>query len=387
MEKMTPLILLGGFLLILLLPDFYIRSTVLKDAAIVWRVLWWLPSMAVIALLILMVSKSPSQALLSLFTGFVLCLLLPKLLFTIVSLLSKAIGLAWPMASKVSNGIGLCLSLILALIALDGWQIGWKKLSIRRVELTFNDLPEAFDDYRIIQLSDLHVGTYGNNTAFLEKLVQRANEENADLIVFTGDLINTSPSEVAPFEPILSNLRAKDGIISVLGNHDYCIYGMSRQRPANFHEAVQPVKDAERRMGWELLLNGHRIIKRGEDQIAIVGVENTGKPPFPEIGDLKGAMTGIPDSTFKVLLSHDPSHWRMEVLPTTSIPLTLSGHTHAMQFKLFGWSPSKWLYPEWGGLYTEGKQQLFVSEGIGGTIPFRFGTKPEMIVFTLKRGS
>ena len=172
--------------------------------------------------------------------------------------------------------------------------------------------------------------------------------------------------------------------MAVLGNHDYCLYGFD-ERPAEPLDGAMQVVEAERRMGWQVLLNEHRIITRDSAQIAVVGVENTGKPPFPEIGDLRGAMKGLPDSTFKILLSHDPSHWRMEVLPQTDIPLMLAGHTHAAQLKVGSWSPSQWLYSEWSGLYEENKQHLYVSEDTGGTIRFRLGATPEIVVFTLHR--
>ena len=387
MERMTPILILFGFLFILLLPDIYIWFVHLRNAAVVWRVLWWLPTLAVLVTLFLFVHQGASPSLLSVFTGLVLCMVLPKLLFAVFSLFGQLIGMAWPLASRVGKGLGLFTSVVLALAMIYGWQFGWKNLSVKQVELSFDNLPAEFDGYKIVQLSDLHIGTYRNNPAFLEKLVQRVNNEKADLIVFTGDLINTSSEEIAPFEQLLSSMQAKDGVLSVLGNHDYCIYAMSRQRPANFREATKPVIEAERRMGWDLLLNDHRMVSRGAAQIALVGVENTGKPPFPEIGDLKGAIAGIPEGTFIILLSHDPSHWRMEVLPETDIPLTLSGHTHAAQVKFGKWSPSKWLYSEWGGLYNECNQRLYVSEGIGGSIPFRLGTKPEIVVFTLRTKS
>lgn len=375
------------FLIILsifLLPDLYISLALMRDATWWTHVLLWLP--AIVALCILVSARNGINATKTqVFTGLVLCLTLPQIILTVFSLLGKLAGLAWPQATSIGNGIGIALGGIIALLALYGLFFGWKSLTVNRIELQFADLPEAFDGYKIVQLSDLHIGTYGGKTTFVEKVVQCANEENADLIAFTGDLINTTPMEIAPFESTLSQLNAKDGVVSVLGNHDYCIYAMSRQQPLSIRKAVAPVIEAERRMGWDLLLNEHRILHRGTDSIALVGVENTGKPPFPEIGDLKGAMTNIPEGVFTILLSHDPSHWRMEVIPKTDIPLTLSGHTHAMQFKVGRWSPSKWLYPEWGGLYEEGLQRLFVSEGIGGTIPFRLGTKPEIVVITLRK--
>ena len=370
-------------LLFFLLPDLYISLALMRGAAWWTHVLLWLP--AVVALCVLVSSRNGISATKTqLFTGLVLCLTLPQIVLTVFSLLGKLAGLAWPQAASIGNGIGIAAGVVIALLALYGLFFGWKALTVKEVELSFAELPEAFDGYKIVQLSDLHIGTYGGKTAFVEKVVRRADEENADLIAFTGDLINTSPNEIAAFETTLSQLSAKDGVVSVLGNHDYCIYAMSRQQPLSIRKAVTPVIEAERRMGWDLLLNEHRVIYRGADSIALVGVENTGKPPFPEIGDLKGAMANIPVGVFTILLSHDPSHWRLEVIPKTDIPLTLSGHTHAMQFKVGRWSPSKWLYPEWGGLYEEGLQRLFVSEGIGGTIPFRLGTKPEIVVITLR---
>ena len=371
-------------LLVFLLHDLYISLALMRGAAWWAHVLLWLP--AIVALCVLLSARHGLSApKTQLFTELVLCVTLPQIVLTVFSLLGKLIDIACPQACSIGNGIGIAAGAVIALLALYGLFFGWKTLTVRKVDLSFANLPEAFDGYKIVQLSDLHVGTYGDKTAFVEKVVRRANEENADLIAFTGDLINTSPTEIAPFEQVLSQLKAKDGVMSVLGNHDYCIYAMSRQQPLSLRKAVEPVIEAERRMGWDLLLNEHRIIHRDNDSIALVGVENTGKPPFPEIGDLKGALAGIPDDTFTILLSHDPSHWRMEVVPQTSIPLTLSGHTHAMQFKVGRWSPSKWLYPEWSGLYEEGPQRLFVSEGIGGTIPFRLGTKPEIVVVTLRR--
>ncbi|MBO7628911.1 MAG: metallophosphoesterase [Bacteroidales bacterium] len=320
------------------------------------------------------------------FIFLLLCIALPQLVFVLFSVLGKLIGLAWHPALTVGNGIGNLVGATISLAALYGMTFGWKQLTVKQVDLTFDNLPSEFEGYRIAQLSDLHVGSYGSRTAFLEKVVRTVNEAQPDLIFFTGDLINTSPDEITPFEHFLSAMRAKDGVMSVLGNHDYSLYGM-KERPADPREGAVKVVEAERRIGWDLLLNEHRILTRNGAQIAVIGVENTGKPPFPEIGDLHGSLAGLSDSTFKILLSHDPSHWRMEVLPTTDIPLMLAGHTHAAQVKIGSWSPVQWMYKEWSGLYQEGSQQLYISEGVGGTIPFRLGTKPEIIVFTLHRNT
>ena len=369
--------------LFFLLPDLYISLALMKGAAWWAHLLLWLPAVVALCLLASARSNSFGTSKLMVVTGVMLCIALPQAILTICSLLGKLTGLAWPQATTIGNGIGMTLGILIALTALYGLLFGWRTMTIHKVELCFNNLPKAFDGYKIVQLSDLHIGTHGSKTTFLEKVVRRTNDESPDLIVFTGDLVNLSAEETAPFEAVLSQLKAKEGVLSVLGNHDYCFYGM-KERPADLRQESRKVVEAERRMGWDVLLNEHRLIRRGEAQIAIAGVENTGKPPFPEIGDLKQAIANLPQDIFTVLLSHDPSHWRMEVLPHTDIPLTLSGHTHAAQMKLGRWSPAGWLYPEWGGLYTFSHQRLFVSEGLGGSIPFRLETKPEIVVITLK---
>ena len=371
--------------LLFILPDLYISLALMRGAAWWAHLLLWLPSIVAFVILLSVRFNGLGAVKMQLFIGLLLCIALPQLLFSVFSILGKLIGMAWHPAANIGNVTGLCLASVLALTMLYGVIFGWKQLTVKQVELSFPTLPAEFDGYKIVHLSDLHIGTHGQQTAFLEKLVQRVNEQQADLIVFTGDLVNTSADELKPFETILSQLQAPDGVISVLGNHDYCLYGM-KERPADPRDGAKQLVQNEKQMGWNLLLNEHRLIQRDGEQIAIVGVENTGKPPFPEIGDLKAAMAGVPDSVFTILLSHDPSHWRMEVLPNTHIPLTLSGHTHAAQVKIGRWSPVQWLYTEWSGLYTEGEQHLFVSEGVGGTIPFRLGAQPEIVVFTLRKG-
>ena len=371
--------------LLFILPDLYISLALMRSAAWWAHLLLWLPSIVAFVILLSVRFSSLGAVKMQIFIGLLLCIALPQLLFSVFSILGKLIGLAWHPAANIGNVTGLCLASALALTMLYGVIFGWKQLTVKQVELSFPTLPAEFDGYKIVHLSDLHIGTHGQQTAFLEKLVQCVNEQQADLIVFTGDLVNTSADELKPFKTILSQLQASDGVISVLGNHDYCLYGM-KERPADPRDGAKQLVQNEKQMGWNLLLNEHRIIQHNGAQIAIIGVENTGKPPFPEIGDLKGAMAGVPDSVFTILLSHDPSHWHMEVLPCTHIPLTLSGHTHAAQIKIGRWSPVQWLYTEWSGLYTEGEQHLFVSEGVGGTIPFRLGAQPEIVVFTLRKG-
>ena len=378
------MIILIIFAAIFILPDVYISLVLMRNAAWWAHGLVWLPAIVAFGVLLSIRYGGLSSIKIDILAVLMLCMALPQIVFLVLSLLGKLTSLAWSPALTVSNYAGIAVGAVVSVSMLYGLLYGWKQLTVKNVDLEFDNLPAEFDGYRVLQLSDLHVGSYGSNAAFLEKVVQRVNDERPDLVVMTGDLINNKPTEIAPFEQTLSRLRAKDGVMAVLGNHDYCLYGLDKHH-ANPREGTRQVVQAERRMGWQVLLNEHRLIRRGDAKIAIVGVENTGKPPFPKIGDLSGAMAEVPDTMFKILLSHDPSHWRMEVLPKTDIPLMLAGHTHAGQLKICSWSPSKWIYDEWSGLYQQGKQYLYVSEGTGGTIRFRLGTTPELIILTLHK--
>ncbi|MBP5206166.1 MAG: metallophosphoesterase [Bacteroidales bacterium] len=379
-------------LFLFLVPDLYISLAFLRHAPLVWRILLFLPTLIGLFSLAGMFYKGFSSVFGTLFLVALLCFALPKLLFMVISMVSKLLGVWSATAASVTNTLGMATGIVVSLFALYGLTFGWKTLKTKQVDLYFDNLPEAYDGYRIAHLSDLHVGTYGTKTAFMEKVVQRVNDEHPDLVVFTGDLVNVDPSELPPFVAPLSQLAAPDGVFSVLGNHDYCLYG-DPTRWSHKREGALKVAEIERSMGWTVLMNGHRLLSRGGDTIAIAGVENTGKPPFPKIGDLKGTVSGITDydtvkcheDKFTILLTHDPSHWKLEVVPETHIPLTLCGHTHAAQFQLAGWSPSSWMYKEWGGLYQSGDQQLFISTGLGGTLPFRFGAWPQLVILTLHR--
>ena len=379
-------------LFLFLAPEIYISATFLHHAPLVWRLLLFAPAVVGLLSLLVMFFKGFSSAYGTIFLVMLLCFAMPMLIFTVISLIARLLGIWSATAASVTNIVGLVVAVAASLMALYGLAFGWKHLETAHVDLYFDDLPEAFDGYRIAHLSDLHVGTYGKRTAFVEKVVQRVNEERPDLVVFTGDLVNIDPSELPPFTALLSQFDAPDGVISILGNHDYCLYG-DPTRWSHVREGAWKVVGVERDMGWKVLLNEHCLLGRGGDTIAIAGVENMGKPPFPQIGSLRDAVQGITDydtvrcdtNLFTILLSHDPSHWRMEVVPSTHIPLTLSGHTHAAQFKIFGLSPSRWMYKEWGGLYEADGQKLYVSTGLGGTLPFRFGAWPQFTIVTLHK--
>ena len=257
------------------------------------------------------------------------------------------------------------------------------RVQVNEVEISSAEVPEGFDGYRIVHISDIHARSFQKRRKVLEKMAARINGLDADLIVFTGDIITMDSSELDSLSHILKGLEAKDGVMSVLGNHDYCIYA----HPEAADDDVSKVIEKEKAMGWNVLIDENRRITRGKDTIAVIGVENTSPSRhFPSKGDLAKASEGT-EGLFRILLSHDPMHWDMEVLGK-DYPLTLSGHTHAMQFALGKWCPSKYMFRQYRGLYTVNSQHLYVNIGLGETIfPARIGAVPEITLITLKRDS
>lgn len=380
-------ILFSLIVLLAVLPaDLYIWAVWLRGMSRAVQLLHFVPA-ALLAGAILYVAATGNLAqwLVRAVFGLLLCLALPKLLFVLFSVAGRGAGRIWAPLGPSLDGAGLVLALLLAGATVYGTFWGWKRLTVTRQTLVFEDLPEAFDGYRVVQLSDLHVGTYGRDPRFLHRLVDRVNALDADAILFTGDLVNSDAAEIDPFRDVLSRLRARDGVYAVPGNHDYCLY-RRYDREDGAAKNFRRLLDTERQMGWQPLVNEHRTIRRGDDSIVLAGVENSGRGPFPRRADLKRALQGGGEGAFTVLLSHDPSHWRLEILRACRAQLTLSGHTHAMHLSICGRSPSRWLYAEWGGLYREGCRQLYVSTGVGGTLPFRLGAWPTVDVLTLRRG-
>ena len=240
-----------------------------------------------------------------------ICVFLPTLAFTLFSLLGKGLGLIWHPLYPVFSWAGAGIAAVWFVIAVYGSVFGWRRLEVKNTDINIPDLPENFEGYRIAQLTDFHIGVYGATPGAVDRIVERVNSLKPDLIVFTGDLVNTSPEELPQFTEVLSRLKAPDGVISVLGNHDYCIYHRYKgdDTPAR---ALARVVKSEESMGWNLLRNEAVQIKRGNDSIAIVGVENAGSGHFPDKSDLKKAMKGVPEDECTILLSHDPSHWHRD---------------------------------------------------------------------------
>ena len=262
-------------------------------------------------------------------------------------------------------------------------------LEVREVELEFDRLPDAFDGYRIVQWSDAHLGTYNGRTTIVEKQINTINGLHPDLICFTGDLVSRETNEAEPYRELLSRLHAPDGVFSVLGNHDYDDYVTWDDQRAKQADR-KALCDLQQAAGWRLLNDDYALIKRGHDQVVLIGTENFGDRPGEKQGNLARAYSGLHDGQFKILLQHNPYAWRANTLTNSNIDLMLAGHTHAWQFMVkcgdWRWSPASLRYPEWGGAYHEGDRWLYVNIGTGMVgPPMRIGATPEVTVITLKK--
>ncbi|MEY8019408.1 metallophosphoesterase [Muriicola sp. SD30] len=273
---------------------------------------------------------------------------------------------------------------------LYGMYRGKYNFQVLTYDLEFEDLPDAFHNYQITQISDIHSGSFDNRKK-IEYAVNLINEQESDVILFTGDMVNNMALEMEPWKALFSTLRAKDGKFSILGNHDYGDY-VQWETPSLKEQNLNDLKDMQAEMGFDLLLNEHRYLQKGKDKLALLGVENWGRGGFKKAGDLKKAVEGIEKNDFKILMSHDPSHWEDVVIHDDyHYHLTLSGHTHGMQFGIeipgwVKWSPVKWRYKYWAGIYEELGQYINVNRGFGFLgYPGRVGIWPEISVIRLKK--
>ena len=309
---------------------------------------------------------------------------------------NKIVGIAeteashFPSRRKFVSGLALGLAALPFGAVLYGMYRGKYNYQVLKYELEFDDLPDAFHNYTITQISDVHSGSFDdyNKVSYGVDLI---NEQQSDVIFFTGDIVNNKSEELEPWKEVFSRLDAKDGVFSILGNHDYgdyAVWDTEEEKAQNLEDLKVMQKD----MGFDLLLNTNRFLERDGEKIALVGVENWGRGGFKKAGDLQKAKEGIHKDDFKILLSHDPSHWEDVVLHDDyHFHLTLSGHTHGMQFGVeipgwVKWSPAKWRYKYWAGIYSELNQFINVNRGFGFIgYPGRFGIWPEISVITLKK--
>ncbi|WP_290433280.1 metallophosphoesterase [Paramuribaculum intestinale] len=314
--------------------------------------------------------------------------IMPKLVFVVVDAVALLPvlwhGRRWRWLSLTGGVIA-----IVAFLAMWwGALVNRFRVDVREVDFEFPHLPAAFDGFKIVQISDLHVGTYGDDDRFVRKLVGVINGLHPDAVMFTGDIVNRHSSELIPFVDALSGIEAPYGVFSILGNHDYGDYA---DWPSEADKAadVAALCAMQESMGWKLLLNQTEFMHSGRDSIAVIGVENIGDPPFRIYGSLHKAYPAVGDSVSKILLSHNPAHWTDSIAghDDVNIALTLSGHTHAMQIEVAGLSPAAMRYATWGGMYGDeaGRHALYVNIGAGTVgMPMRLGATPEITLITLK---
>lgn len=260
---------------------------------------------------------------------------------------------------------------------------------VKRISLKFDNLPPSFKGLRILHFSDVHSGSFTNKSAVIRG-VEKIVAENADLVIFSGDLVNDKTSEMNDYMDVFNKITAPMGVYSTLGNHDYGDYVSWPQDGITKAQNLKNLQKAHADMGWRLLMDEHVSLEKNGEQIALIGIQNwSAKARFPKYGDMAKAYEGAEKYPFKILISHDPSHWDAKVRPQFSdVDLMLSGHTHGMQFGVeipgFKWSPVQYVYKEWDGLYEEGKQKLYVNPGFGFIgYPGRVGILPEITVIEL----
>lgn len=336
--------------------------------------------------------------------GLLLMFLIPKGVFLIVMFGEDVIRVIQKLTSVISSketktfpGRRVFVSkmaLGLASIPFAGFIYGMIQgrynYKVLKYELSFEDLPEAFDGLTITQFSDIHSGSFTNKEK-IQYGVDLIKEQKSDLLLFTGDIVNNKFEEMLPWVDMFKTLEAPLGKYSILGNHDYGDYAQwnsEEDKKANF----KGIKDLHQKIGFDLLLNEHRYIEKDGEKIALIGIENWGKG-FSQSGDLNKASQGVPKDDFKILMSHDPSHWELKVKRDDfNYHLTLSGHTHGLQMGIeipgfIRWSPSQYIYKQWAGLYNEFGRYINVNRGFGyHAFPGRVGIWPEITVITLKKG-
>lgn len=378
-------------LLVLLLPQLYFDRRKWRRRGVLVRVLSWLPTLAMmVATVVLALERdftTPDQAAENTYLLVLGLYFIPKAVYVLCSIVGRIVKKLNHSRYNWGNLVGMVLGLIIVYVMLYGSFIGVRRLNVNHVEITLEKLPRAYDGYKLVLFSDAHVGSF---TGWRKKLLQRdidsINAQKADAIVFAGDLQNLRPTELYPVQDMLRQLKAPDGVFSVLGNHDYSDY--IKDDPAICAANEREMQSRQRQFGWTLLMNEWKSINRGprkEGRLVFAGMENYSMKDSTQRADLKLTLAGIDPADCVILLQHDPSAWQQLILPEANVPLTLSGHTHGGQLSFFGLRATRAKGGEEDyGLYHEGHHQLYVTCGIGGLIPFRFGVSPEIAVITLK---
>ena len=377
-------------ILIIVLSDLYIDMHYFrKRYPIAWwqRLLWWLPSIGMVIYTCVMASIrdfAPNNLTWLNTYIFLLGLLVgPKAIFALTSFLGSIIR-KYTIHTNRNWGhyIGILLGCFAVGTFIYGLTYGVSNIQVKHVDLYFKDLPKSFDGYRIVHVSDLHLGTFnGWRSKILKAEMDSIEKQKANLICFTGDLQNIRPEEVEKMASVIR--QPMKGTISVLGNHDYTEYikGDAKEKAA---EEVRLINAEEKILKWTLLRNQNtEITSPAKESIYVCGTENDGRPPFPNYSNYRKAMQGIAPNSFVIMLQHDPSAWKRSILPKTTAQLTLSGHTHGGQMQIFGWRPTSIRQQEDYGLYEQNGRYLYITAGLGGLVPFRLNMPNEIAVITL----
>ena len=373
-------------------------AIVLSDVYVVWhlrrahhlrsrwsRVLWWVPSavmaMASVALALVHNFVPDDITWVGIYLAAFAFIVAPKIIFAVCS---GAGLLCCRLTSRRHNWADRLAVVPIVLtwyVAAVGFTTGVSRLQVTHVDLYYDQLPAAFDGYRIVQFTDAHLGTLtARGTALLQRDIDSIQAQHPDLIVFTGDLQNMQPQEIRPVQSLLTSLHAPDGVLSVLGNHDYSKYVEATPAVAAAHCAETIA--LQRQCGWQVLRNEHVVIRRQADSIVVAGEQNYGDP---DSACFAKAMQGVGRQAFTVMLQHNPAAWQSTIAPTGRVALTLSGHTHGGQLQIAGWRPTRHIYPEDYGLYEHAGSSIYVSSGVCGLVPFRYGIPAEIAVITLHK--
>ena len=381
------------------------------DSTVYQQIIYWTYWVVTIALLVAVVMAIlngrgnrdfRSNKFVMYLIGVFIMIFIPKLIFFLFHVIDDVVhlirGLFSPSIANLPGErmtrwrfitqTGLAVASIPFVSIIYGILKGRYDYTAERISISFPNLPSSFDGYKIVQFSDLHIGSFMQDYESVKKGIDLINSLEPDIIVFTGDFVNNFADETDGWENTLGQLKAKYGKYSILGNHDYGDYSNWPSLEEK-QKSLQRLIRFQEKMGLKVLLNEHVKLSLGGEFISLIGIENWSKN-FKQYGDLKQAMSGIENNSFKLLLSHDPSHWDAEVLQRTDIDLSLAGHTHGMQFGVnlggFKYSPVQHVYPRWSGLYSEGNQHLYVNRGFGFVgFPGRVGMSPEITLIELKK--
>ncbi len=359
------------------------------------NIIFWVFTAGLVVLIVLLkitlgdINPRRKHILVSSLSGLTISSFIPKLIFVVVIsiLFFSNFVLSEKESLLIIPLIGLFSGFLPFFVIMYGFFRALYRFKVHHITIKHTKIPETFSGLKIIQISDIHLGSFNYKYHILDKAIKVINDSQPDFIFFTGDLVNNYAWELIGWEKVFKKLIAKKGKYAVLGNHDYGDYSewdSAQEKQKNFDK----IKEFYKTIDFKLLLNQSEIVEKGKEKLAIIGVENWGKLPFKQYGNLQEALKNVDKIPFKILLSHDPTHWSEEIIRKTDISLTLSGHTHGMQvgfqYKKMKWSPIKYKYKHWAGLYRKNEKYLYVNRGLGWVgFPGRLGMRPEITLFKL----